>query len=89
MRCLHWFAVTGLFEYLGRHVAWRAAGCGQDVELLFVHYSRKTEVGYQQVGIVFWCAEEEVFGLEIPMHDPMVVQVGYGRESCSNQIGGV
>lgn len=36
---LHWFAVAGLFEYLRRHVAWRSACCGEDVELLFIHYS--------------------------------------------------
>lgn len=47
MECLHWFTVTGLLEYLRRHVAWRAASCGKNVELLFVHYSREAEVGYE------------------------------------------
>lgn len=39
-KCLHWLAMTSLFEYFWGHVAWSAAGCGEDVESLFVHDSR-------------------------------------------------
>ena len=70
--------MAGLLEDLRRHVAWCAASCGQDVELLFVHDTGETEVGDQEVGIVFWCSEKQVFGLEIAMHDAVVVEVGYG-----------
>ena len=37
---LHWLSVTSLFEDFGGHVAWGAAGGGEDVESLLVHDSR-------------------------------------------------
>ena len=41
---LHWFAVAGLLEYLGGHVARSPARCSQDMERLFVHDSAETKV---------------------------------------------
>ena len=54
----HWFAVASLLEDFRCHVAWCAAGGGQDMELLFVHDARETEVGYEKIGVVFRSAEE-------------------------------
>jgi len=34
---VHRLAVSGFLEDLRRHVAWRAAGGGENVELLLVH----------------------------------------------------
>jgi hypothetical protein len=81
--------MTRLFEYFWCHIARRTACCGQNVELLFVHYPRQTEISYQQVGVVFWSAEEEVFGLEISMHDAVVMEVCDCGESGTDQVGGV
>ena len=67
------FPVAGFFEYLRGHVARCAAGGGEDVEGLLVHDSRKAKVGDEQVGIVFGGAEKEVFGLEVAMHDAVVM----------------
>jgi len=36
---VHWLAMASLFKDFGRHVARRAAGSRQDMELLLVHYS--------------------------------------------------
>ena len=86
---IHGFAVAGLFEDFRCHVAWCAAGRGQDVELLLVHDSRQAEVGYQEVCVVFWSAEEEVFGFEVAVDDAVVVEVGYSREGGPNEVGSV
>lgn len=82
-------AVPGFLEDLRRHVARRAAGCRQHVELLFVHDAAEAEVGDQQVGVVFWRAEEEVFGFEVAVHDAVIVQVGDGGEGGADQVRGV
>jgi hypothetical protein len=37
MESVHWFSVASFLEDFGSHVAWCAAGGGEDVELLFVH----------------------------------------------------
>lgn len=55
---VHWFAVPGLLEDLGRHVAGRAARGGQHVELLLVHDAREAEVCNEEIGVVFRRAEE-------------------------------
>jgi hypothetical protein len=72
-RGVHWFPVAGLFEDFGGHIAWGAAGGGKDVELLFVHDAGETEVGDEEVGVVFGRSEEEVFRFEIAVDDAMVV----------------
>jgi hypothetical protein len=59
------------------------------VELLFVHDAAEAEVGDQQVGVVFGCAEEEVLGLEVAMYYAVVVEVCDGREGCADQVCGV
>jgi hypothetical protein len=70
---LHCLAVAGLFEYFRRHVARRPARSGEDMELLFVHYPRESEVCYQEICIVFWRSEEKIFGLEVAVDDAMVM----------------
>jgi hypothetical protein len=79
-------AVAALSEDLWRHVARCAAGCGQDVELLFVHDAAEAEVGDEQVGVVFGGAEEEVLGFEVAVYDAVVVEVCDGREGCADQV---
>jgi hypothetical protein len=59
------------------------------VKLLFFHYAAETEVGDQQVGVIFGCAEEEVLRFEVAVHDAMIVEVGYGGEGGTDKIGGV
>ncbi len=87
--CVHGFTVAGLFEDFRCHVTWCAAGCGQDMELLLVHDSRKAKVSYQEVCVVFWSAEEEVFGFEVAVDDAVVVKVGYSRKGGPNEVGSV
>ena len=75
---IHWLAVAGLLENLRGHVARCAARCGEHMKRFLVHDPAEAEVGNEEVGVVFWCSEEEVLRLEIPMHDAVVVEVGYG-----------
>jgi len=86
---VHWFPVPGLLEDLGRHVPRRATRRRQDVELLLVHDPRQTEVRDQQVRIVLRGAEQEVLGLEVAVHDAVVVQVGDGGEHRADEVCGV
>ena len=81
---IDWFSMAGLLENFRGHVAWCTTCSGQNVELFLVHYSGETEIGNEEVGIVFWGAEEEVLGFEITVHNAMVVQVGYGGEGGTN-----
>jgi len=41
--------------------------------LLFVHDAAEAEVGDQQVGVVFRCAEQQVLRLEIAVYYSVVV----------------
>lgn len=50
--------MAGFLENLWRHVAWSAAGGGQDVKLLLVHDPAEAKVGNQEVGVVFRGSEE-------------------------------
>ena len=79
-------AVAGLAEDLGRHVAGGAAGGGQDVELVLVHDAREPEVGDEQVGVVLGRAEQQVLGLEVAVHDAVLVEVGNGRQHRADQV---
>lgn len=82
-------AVACLLEDLGGHVARRAAGGGQHVELLLVHYTGEAKIGDEQVCIVFRRAEQQVLRLEIAVNNTMVVQVSDGRQRGANEVGGV
>lgn len=57
------FSVAGLFEDFGGHVAWCAAGGGEDVKGFFVDDAGEAKVCDEEVRIFCWSAEEEVFGL--------------------------
>lgn len=81
--------MTRLPENLRRHVAWRTAGCCEDVELLLVHDTRKSEIGDKQIGIVLWCSEQQVLRLQISVHDTVVVEICDCRESSPDQVAGV
>lgn len=81
--------MTSLLENLGCHVAWSTTRCGQDVELLFVHDSRQAEVCNEEIGIVFWSSEEEVFGLEISVYYTVIMEVGDCGEGCTDEVCGV
>lgn len=72
---IHWFAVACLLENLRRHVARCSTRGGQDVELFLVHDPRQAKIRNKQVCIVFWGAEQEIFGFEVSMDDAVVVQV--------------
>jgi hypothetical protein len=56
------------------------------MELLFVHNSAQSEVGNQQIGVVFRCAEEEVLGLEISVHDAVVVEISDCGERGADEV---
>lgn len=45
------------------------------MKLLFVHNARKTKVGNQQIGVIFWRSEEEILGLKVAMDDAVVVEI--------------
>ena len=80
------FSMAGFLKNFGSHVAGCSAGGGQDVELLLVHYSGETKVGYQEVGVIFWGAEEEVLRLEVAVDDAVVVEICDCGEGCTDQI---
>ena len=86
---LHWFAVAGFLEDLGRHVPRRTASGREHVELLLVHYARKPKVRDEQICVVFRCAEEQVLGFQVAVDDAVVVEVGDGREDRADEVGGV
>jgi hypothetical protein len=54
--------------------------------LLFVHDAAEAEVGDEQVGVVFRCAEQQILGLEIAVYYAVVVEVCDGREGCADQV---
>jgi hypothetical protein len=56
------------------------------VELLFVHDAAEAEVGDEEVGVVFGCAEQKVLGLEVAVYYAVVVEVCDGREGCANEV---
>lgn len=86
---VHWFTVPRLLEDLRGHVAWGTACCSQDMKCFFVHYSRQAEIGYEQIGVVFWCSKKQIFGFEVAMDDAVVVKVGYSGECSSDEICGI
>src|SRR5699024_9763330 len=77
---------AALFEDFGSHVSRRAACRCKDMELLFVHDPRQTKVCDQQVCIIFWGAEQEVFWLQVAMHDTMVVQISHCGEDRADEV---
>lgn len=81
--------MTRLPENLRRHVAWRTAGCCEDVELLLVHDSRKPKIGDKQISIVLWCSKQQILRLQISVHDTMVVEICDCRESSPDQVAGI
>ena len=77
-KTLHWLAMPALLEYLRSHVA-RCPACGsQDMKSLLIHDPAEPEIGNQEVGVIFWCTEEEILRLEITVDDAMIVEVGDG-----------
>lgn len=89
MKDLHWFAVAGLFEDFRCHVAWCSACRCEDVEGFFVHDPREAEVGYEEVGVVFGCSEQEVLRFEVAVDDAVVMEVGDSGEGCADEVCGV
>lgn len=87
--CVHWFSVPGFLEDLRSHVPWCTARCSQDVKRLFIHYPRETKIRYEEICIIFWCSEEEIFRFEISVHDAVVVQVGHCGEGSADEVCGV
>lgn len=83
---LHWLAMSRLLENLRCHVAGSAAGGGEHMEGLFIHDARQTKVGNEQIGIVLGRAEEQILGLEIAMHNAVLVKVGYCGQSSAHQV---
>lgn len=74
---VHWFSVPRFLEDFGCHVPWCTACCSQDVKRFFVHYPRKAKIRYEEICVVFWCSEEEIFGFEISVDNAVVVQIGH------------
>lgn len=81
--------MSAFLEDLGRHVAGRTACSGQNVKLLLVHDPGQSEICDQQVGVIFWCSEEEVLGLEIAMYDAMIMEIGYSGKRGTDKVGGI
>lgn len=59
------------------------------MELLLVHNPGQPEVGDQKVRIVLWCAEQQVLGLQVAVHNSVVMEIGHGREDGANEVRGV
>lgn len=79
--------MPALFEDFRCHVPGCPARSGKHMERFFVHDPRQPKVSNQQVGIIFRCPKQEIFRLEIAMHNAMVVQVCYGRQGGADQLG--
>jgi hypothetical protein len=86
---LHRFPVASFSKNLRRHVAWCTTCRCQDVKLLLVHYARKSKISDKQIGVVLWCAEEQVLGLQVAMHDAVVVQIGDSGEGSPDEVGSI
>ena len=56
---------------------------------LFIHYPREAKIRYEQIGIIFRCSEEEIFGFEISVDDAVVVEVGHCGEGGADEVCGV
>lgn len=59
------------------------------MELFLVHNTGQTEVGNQKVRIVLWGAEQQVLRLQITVDNPVVMEIGHGREDGANEVCGV
>ena len=78
-----------LLEDFRRHIA-RCSTCGcEDVKSFLVHYPREAEIGDEEISIIFWGSEEQVFRFEVPMDDAVIVEVSYRGEGGSDQVCGV
>lgn len=75
---LHWLAVAALLEDFRGHVSRCTACSGQYVELLLVHNPGQAKVGDQKVRIVLWRAEQQVLGLQVPVDNSVVMEIGHG-----------
>jgi hypothetical protein len=56
------------------------------MKLLFVHDPRQPKIRNQQIGIVFGRPEEKILGLEIAVHDTVVVEICDGGEGRADQV---
>ena len=86
---LHWLSVTSLSEYLRRHVTRCTTGGGEDMELLFIHDSRQSKVGNEEVRIVLRRSEQQVLRLQVSVDNAVVVKVCDCRQRGSDQIASV
>jgi hypothetical protein len=86
---LHWLSMSSLSEDLRCHVTRCSASCGQDMELLFIHNSRQSEVGNQQISVVFWGSEQQILRLQVSMHDAVVMKVCDSRKCGADKIASI
>ena len=83
---IHWFSMPRLLEDFRSHVPWCAAGCSQDMKRFFVHYPREAKIRYEEVCIVFWCSEEEVFGFEVSVDNAVIMEVGNCGQGSADEV---
>jgi len=87
--CLHRLSVASLPENLRCHVTWGTTGGCEHMELLLVHDAGEAKISDEQISVVLRSTEQQILGLEIAMHNTVVVQIGDGGEGGSNQVGGI
>lgn len=59
------------------------------MECFFVHDSRQAKVCNQQIRIILGRSEEQIFGLQVTVHNSMVMEVGNSGKSGSNKVCGI
>lgn len=86
---IHRLSMAAFLKNLRSHVAGGTACRGQNVKLLFIHDSRKTKVGNEEVCIVFGSAEKEILGLQVAMYNAVIVKVCDSREGGPYEVGSI
>ncbi len=59
------------------------------MKLFFIHDSRQTKIGDEEICVVFGGPKEEILRLQISMHDAVVVQIRDRGQCRPDQVGSV
>ena len=86
---IHRFSMPRLLENLRRHIPRRPTRRRQHMKRLLIHNPRQPKIRNQQIRVILRRPEQQVLGLEVAVYDAMVVEVGNGRESGADEVGGV
>lgn len=57
------------------------------MKLFFIHDTGQAKIGDEQVCVVLGRAEQQIFRLQVAMHDAVIVKVSHGGQCCAHQLG--